>query len=151
LFLFGQASGALRALLARLVCFTHNLKNGGKGMGSFGFGAARAVLMFAALSVVSFIPLTANAYTPEQEQACTGDAFRLCSAEIPDIERVTACMVRNRAQLSPPCRAQFDAGPDGGAAAANPGRPVDLSATAPRKSVSSKSRKSKKRAKADAS
>lgn len=103
-----------------------------------------------AASMIVFSPLTANAYTPEQEQACTGDAFRLCSADIPDIERITACMIRNRAQLSPPCRAQFDAGPDGAASAASPGKPVDINATAARKSVSGKSRKSKKRAKADA-
>jgi hypothetical protein len=34
-----------------------------------------------------------------------GDAFRLCSSEIPDIDRVKACMIRNRSQLSPECRA----------------------------------------------
>ncbi|WP_315736366.1 MULTISPECIES: hypothetical protein [unclassified Bradyrhizobium] len=53
------------------------------------------------------VPVTARAYTPEQEQACTGDAFRLCSSDIPDVDRVTACMVRRKAELSPPCRAQF--------------------------------------------
>ena len=45
--------------------------------------------------------------TPEQEQACTSDAFRLCSSEIPNVDRVTACMVAKKSQLSPPCRAQF--------------------------------------------
>jgi hypothetical protein len=49
----------------------------------------------------------ADAYTPEQEQMCTGDAFRLCSSDIPDVDRVTACMVRQRSQLSPGCRAFF--------------------------------------------
>ena len=34
------------------------------------------------------------------EQMCTGDAMRLCASEIPDVERVTACMVQKRAQLS---------------------------------------------------
>jgi hypothetical protein len=34
---------------------------------------------------------------------CTGDAMRLCSSEIPDVERVTACMVQKRAQLSDGC------------------------------------------------
>ena len=42
---------------------------------------------------------------PEQEQACTSDAFRLCSSEIPNVDRVTACMVAKKSQLSPPCRA----------------------------------------------
>jgi len=54
-----------------------------------------------------------HAYTAEQQQACTPDAFRLCSAEIPDIERVKACMVRNKAQLSPQCRAFFRPSPEG--------------------------------------
>jgi hypothetical protein len=49
----------------------------------------------------------ADAYTQEQQQMCTGDAFRLCSSDIPDVDRVTACMVRQRSQLSPGCRAFF--------------------------------------------
>ena len=52
-----------------------------------------------------------HAYTAEQQQACSPDAFRLCSSEIPDIDRVTACMIRNKSQLSPQCRAFFRAGP----------------------------------------
>jgi hypothetical protein len=35
---------------------------------------------------------------------CTGDAFRLCSAEIPNIPAITACMYRHRADLSTGCR-----------------------------------------------
>jgi hypothetical protein len=53
-----------------------------------------------------------HAYTMEQQQACTPDAFRLCSSEIPDIERVKACMVRNKALLSSECRAFFRSGPE---------------------------------------
>lgn len=60
--------------------------------------------------VVSAGPAAGKGDTPGQEQACTGDAFRLCRSEIPDIDRVTACMVARKSQLSPPCRAQF--GPD---------------------------------------
>jgi hypothetical protein len=55
-----------------------------------------------------------RAYTAEQQQACTPDAFRLCSSEIPDIDRIKACMVRNKAQLSPECRAAFRAPPESG-------------------------------------
>lgn len=47
-----------------------------------------------------------HAYTQDQQQLCTGDAFRLCSSAIPDVDRVTACMIQNRASLSPGC-AQF--------------------------------------------
>lgn len=63
--------------------------------------------MLATALSVSLWSGTAGAHTPEQEQACTGDAFRLCGPDIPDIGRVTACMVRNKSQLSPACRAHF--------------------------------------------
>jgi hypothetical protein len=69
-------------------------------------------LMLATALAVSIWPAASRAYTPEQQQACTSDAFRLCSAEIPDVERVTACMARNKSQLSPPCRAQFRPEPE---------------------------------------
>jgi hypothetical protein len=61
-------------------------------------------LMLATALAVSVWPAAGHAYTPEGRQACTGDAFRLCSAEIPDVERVRACLHRNKAQLSPGCR-----------------------------------------------
>ena len=52
-------------------------------------------------------PATGWAYTQDQEQACTNDAFRLCGPEIPDVNRVTACMARHQAELSPGCRVYF--------------------------------------------
>jgi hypothetical protein len=39
---------------------------------------------------------------------CTGDAFRLCSSEIPDIPKITACMRKQRASLSVGCRQVMD-------------------------------------------
>ena len=47
------------------------------------------------------------AYTAEQEQMCASDAMRLCRSEIPDVDRVTACMIRQRAPLSDGCKAVF--------------------------------------------
>jgi hypothetical protein len=41
---------------------------------------------------------------------CTGDAFRLCSSEIPNIPKITACMVKHRAELSAGCRTVMDKG-----------------------------------------
>jgi hypothetical protein len=41
--------------------------------------------------------------TSDQQEACTPDAFRLCSAEIPDADRVAACLDANVAKLSPAC------------------------------------------------
>ena len=70
--------------------------------GNFQFG-----LLLAAALTVAMWAATASAHTPEQEQACSGDAFRLCSAAIPDVGRVTACMVAKKSQLSPACRAHF--------------------------------------------
>jgi len=52
-------------------------------------------------------PAASFAYSAEEQQACTGDAFRLCNAEIPDVDRVAACMARKQSQLSPGCRVYF--------------------------------------------
>ena len=66
------------------------------------FVVAFAVSLSALSSTSSF------AYTVEQQQMCTGDAFRLCSSEIPNIPAITACMKKNRANLSTGCRAVMD-------------------------------------------
>ena len=58
--------------------------------------------------------------------------MRLCSSEIPDVDRVTACMVRQRAQLSDGCKAVFQNEPPAAATpvnyapAAKPAKPVNL-------------------------
>ena len=39
--------------------------------------------------------------------ACTHDAFRLCSNAIPNVGRTKACLARHRSNLSPLCRAAF--------------------------------------------
>ena len=96
----------------------------------FGLG----VMVAMALSV-SMGPSYGQGYTSEQEQACTSDAFRLCSSEIPSVDRVTACMVAKKSQLSPPCRAQFR-GPEPRQVTSGPaGRPMTIRPTAPRKSA----------------
>ena len=43
--------------------------------------------------------------TPEQRQACTGDAFKFCSAHIPNVSAITTCMKANYAKLSDACKA----------------------------------------------
>ena len=48
------------------------------------------------------------AFSAEAQQMCTGDAFRLCSSEIPDVSRVTACMMQHRTGLSAGCRAVME-------------------------------------------
>ena len=41
--------------------------------------------------------------TAEEQEACTPDVFRLCSAEIPDEPQILACLESKREQLSPAC------------------------------------------------
>jgi hypothetical protein len=49
-----------------------------------------------------------NRGTWEQQMACTPDVWRLCSDQIPDANRITACLRQNTPQLSRDCRAVFE-------------------------------------------
>jgi hypothetical protein len=55
-------------------------------------------------------PASAEEYrgTLEQQMACTPDVWRLCSDQIPDVNRITACLRENTPQLSGGCRAVFE-------------------------------------------
>jgi hypothetical protein len=106
-------------------------------------------LMLATALSVSTTP--SQAYTPEEEQACSGDAFRLCSSEIPDVDRVTVCMVRNKSQLSPGCRAFFGPDPDPAVTPVATGKPLSIKPETSRKPLSIKPRKLSKPAKPRAS
>jgi hypothetical protein len=108
-------------------------------------------LMMATAVSVSMWPASGQAYTPEEEQACSGDAFRLCSSEIPDVDRVTVCMVRNKSQLSPGCRAFFRPDPDSALTPVATGKPLSIKPAASRKPVSAKPRRPTKAAKPRAS
>ena len=68
---------------------------------------AAFVVAFAA-SISALSSTSGFAYSAEAQQMCTGDAFRLCSSEIPNIPAITACMRKNRANLSTGCRAVMD-------------------------------------------
>ena len=76
---------------------------------------------FALALSISVWPTVGNAYTPDEDAACRPDAFRLCSSEIPDVDRITACMEQKKSQLSPACRKFF--GPSQSAAV---GKPVSI-------------------------
>jgi|SRR4051812_40788967 hypothetical protein len=86
----------------------------------------------------------ARAYTPEQQQACSGDAFRVCGSEIPNIERITACMIRNKAALSPGCRAFFRPHERVAAPAVRAHRPVRVAPVIARKPVEARAKRAKK-------
>ena len=53
--------------------------------------------------------------TGEQRAACTPDVFRLCGAQIPNVDAIVACLKRERANLSADCKAVFEA-PERGSA-----------------------------------
>lgn len=74
--------------------------------------SSRTIALGATLALALSMLPTAHAYSPEEQQACQPDAMRLCSAYIPDVDRITACMVENKSQLSPECRRFFREGPE---------------------------------------
>jgi hypothetical protein len=61
-----------------------------------------------ALSISTVATSSSFAYSARAQQMCMGDAFRLCSSEIPNIARITACMRRNKAHVSRGCRAVIE-------------------------------------------
>jgi hypothetical protein len=90
-------------------------------------------LLIATTFALGMLTTVSQAYTQEQQQMCTGDAMRLCASEIPDVDRVTACMVRQRALLSDGCKAVFryepataPATPVNYAPSAKPAKPLNL-------------------------
>jgi hypothetical protein len=67
-----------------------------------------------ALIGVSFMTGAASAQgTSRQREACTPDVFRLCSSDIPNVQRIVACLNRQKSSLSRECRAVMN-GDDGG-------------------------------------
>ena len=92
-------------------------------MPAFRFKIALSAAVSAIALIIAVQP--AAAYTPEQQQACTPDAMRLCGEFVPNVDAITACMIQKKSQLSPECRAHFR--PEGaGAATAPAGQPVNL-------------------------
>ena len=75
--------------------FTSTLRNAGLAL-------AFAASISAVSSTSSF------AFSAEAQSMCSGDAFRLCSSEIPNIPKITACMISKRSSLSSGCRTVLD-------------------------------------------
>ncbi len=65
-----------------------------------------------ALGLFLSLVITGSAFadiaTPEQRRACTPDVYRLCAGEIPNVRAITACLRRQRGNLSEACRAVFE-------------------------------------------
>jgi hypothetical protein len=69
----------------------------------------RAGLVLAVAASISAMTSSASfAFSADAQAQCSGDAFRLCSSEIPNISKITACMMKHRADLSTGCRTVMD-------------------------------------------
>ena len=66
------------------------------------------LLLLSAIALAAAALSPGPAFASEAQQMCTGDALRLCGHEVPNVQRITACMVKQRANLSPGCRAVMD-------------------------------------------
>ena len=75
---------------------------------SFTSKVRKATLVLAVATISSLYASQSFAYTAEQQQMCTGDAFKFCSSEIPNISKITACMYKHKSELSSGCRAVMD-------------------------------------------
>lgn len=67
-----------------------------------------ALVVAVGISAMALSASPTLAFDPDAQQMCAGDAMRLCGNEIPNIPRIIACMHRQRAQVSPGCRAVMD-------------------------------------------
>ena len=76
---------------------------------SFTSTLRQAGLVLAFASAFSALSSSSSlAFSAEAQSMCTGDAFRLCSSEIPNVPRITACMFKHRTELSSGCRTVMD-------------------------------------------
>jgi hypothetical protein len=66
---------------------------------------ARVVMLIMAFPSTSF----AFVVTAEQRAACAPDVYRLCSSDIPNVEKIIVCMKKEKPNLSPACRAVVEA------------------------------------------
>jgi hypothetical protein len=78
------------------------------------FQRVSSAALFAGAMLLSIpaLPAMSAEYrgTQDQQQACTPDVMRLCSDSVPDVNRIVACLRRNRSNLSAPCGAVFGVG-----------------------------------------
>lgn len=73
----------------------------------------RSMLAASCLILLTFDAALGGAHAAtrdQQEKACRGDAMKFCSAEIPNKDKITACMKQHMSELSPGCQAMFKPG-----------------------------------------
>ena len=59
--------------------------------------------IFAAL-MVAFFSMSAKAQTQEEQQSCMDDVYALCGQDVPDRDRITACLRKRWREVSADCR-----------------------------------------------
>jgi hypothetical protein len=71
---------------------------------------AMKIRLALAFATMTFAPIGAVAQSDvasgsqDEQYACIGDAFSVCGHEIPDRNRVAACLAKNIKAISPACR-----------------------------------------------
>jgi hypothetical protein len=71
-------------------------------------GAQEMRSMILALSLATlFAPSAFAQGTAEQRAACQDDAYKFCPYDVPDTEKVEACLRKYIRSISAACRAQF--------------------------------------------
>lgn len=110
-------------------------------MPAFRFKTSLAAAALGMALAVLVQPGAGFAYTPEEQQACTPDAMRLCGEFVPNVDAITACMIKKKTQLSPQCRVFFRPGPEPGEVRA--GKPTNIAPKTAKKSTKPATKKKK--------
>ena len=71
-------------------------------MRAYRVGLSLAIVTGCGIAVQNPAVSQENRGTMEQQMACTPDVFRLCGDQIPDVNRIVACLRQNTPQLSRP-------------------------------------------------
>jgi hypothetical protein len=75
---------------------------------------AHRIILGLTISIAGSVAVQNAALTEEyrgsfaQQLACTPDVWRLCGEQVPDVNRIVACLRQNTPQLSGACRAVFE-------------------------------------------
>ena len=73
-------------------------RNLGERIDDFPSYQQSALLFAIAFAATALSARPGPAFSSEAQQMCTGDAMRLCGHEIPNVQRITACMHKQRAR-----------------------------------------------------
>ncbi len=87
-----------------------SLETRGPGLGrAWGSGLQSVVIGLLCGCVIGVPPAMARTMQQKLDQACAADIAKLCAEAKPDQDRIKACMLTRRAEVSPACMALIDA------------------------------------------